>query len=380
MSMRFVFYFVSLFLLFGCEEEENINKKFSGEDILMDLDTIRDLNYEVTDYSIILRSGLLRRQYAYSSTIKFDDGSLLMAGVSYGGFYDLYKDTKIIGVRSFDNGKSWSEQEVLQTNIGAINVGSPSLVKVSDEHLLLFFNSKEATNHMDLYFKESFDRGKSWGNPKIINKPNTGYYVINNGRVVYENNRLWAPVAVPDGDIYKTYDSQKVFCFYSDDLGQTWNQTVPLSKKYALMEPCLTVLSQNELLLNIRTKKGKVLFARSYDNGVKWEFEYSNIKSPAAPQTIIRKRDTDTLFMAWNNTDADFSKSTNNRTPLTIAYSPDKGRKWNFIANVETASNFAFSYPSMLFDGDKLLLTYYELENAQNKVSIKQARINSRYK
>ncbi|PWB24558.1 sialidase family protein [Flavobacterium sp. HTF] len=370
MSVKFFCRLLFLFVIFSCEAEQQ------EDDVTIKLDATQEVSPSNVDYSVVLKSGFMQRQYSYSSTIKLDDGSFYMAGVSWASFDDLSKNTKIIGVKSTDNGKTWSKPEILQENIATINVSNPSLIKVSDQHLLLFFAAKESTSNINLYFKESFDQGKSWGSPKIINDFNTGYYVMNNDRVVYENNRLWVPVAVPDGEIFKTYDSQKVFCYYSDDLGVTWKKTVRLKKNYALMEPCITVLSEKELLLNIRTKKGTVLFARSYDNGINWAFEYSNLKSPASPQTIFKKKNSDILFIAWNNTNSDFSKSAGNRTPLSIGYSTDKGHNWKLIGNIETASEYSFSYPSMFYDKDNLYLNYYEMNNISRNVSIKLAKID----
>ncbi|MBW4360337.1 sialidase family protein [Flavobacterium taihuense] len=375
MPLKFFFCILFLFVLYSCDTDD----KETPENITINLSTDSNIVNNTVDYSIVLKGGFLKKQYSYASTIKFEDGSLYMAGVSWGYFDDLNRDTRIVGAKSYDNGKSWSEPVLLQENIAAINVANPSLVKITDQHLLLFFASKESTRNINLYFKESFDQGKSWGLPKILNEPNSGYYIMNNDRVVYKNNRLWVPVAVPNGDIYENYDSQKVFCFYSDDLGLNWKKTTSLSKDYALMEPGLTVLSDRELLLNMRTKKGKILFARSYDNGIGWNFEYSNIKSPAAPQTIIRKHDSDTLFMAWNNTENNYVKSAENRTPLSVAFSSDKGHNWKFITNVETSSEFAFSYPSMLLDRNNIYLSYYELHHVSHKVSIKLAKIDLQF-
>ncbi|MBF4465682.1 sialidase family protein [Flavobacterium sp. LC2016-12] len=375
MSLKFWCGMLLLFVLFSCGTDDEETPENVTINMLTDSNPVSNS----VNYSTILKGGFLSRQYTFASTVRLDDNSLYMAGVSWAYFSDFNTDTNIIGVKSFDNGVSWSKPVVLQENIASVNVANPSLVKITDQHLLLFFASKESTRNINLYFKESFDQGKSWGTPKMINQPNSGYYIMNNDRVVYKNNRLWIPVAVPNGDIFKSYDSQKVFCFYSDNLGLTWEKTRTISKKYALMEPGLTVLSNKELLLNIRTKKGTVLFARSYDNGINWNFEYSNIKSPAAPQTIINKNKSDTLFMAWNHTDLNYAKSEGNRSPLSIAYSPDKGHNWKFIADIETAGEFSFSYPSMLLDKNDVYLNYYEMNNTSKKVSIKMAKIDLKF-
>ncbi|WP_348799454.1 sialidase family protein [Flavobacterium adhaerens] len=375
--MKSFIYIVFLLSFCNCEADQGIIENDRLQNLVtIKLDTIQEPIKSNIIYTTVLKSGFLNRQYSFSSTIKLNDGSLFMSGVSWEKFDDLNNDTKIIGVKSIDEGLTWSEPEVLQENLATINVANPSLVKISDQHLLLFFSSKESTSHINIYFKESFDQGKTWSKPKIINQYNSGYYIINNGRVVYENNRLWVPVAVPNGDIYQNYNSQKVFCFYSDDLGKTWQQTVSLVKDFALMEPCLTVLSDTELLLNIRTQKGKILFARSHNNGISWNFEYSNIKSPAAPQTIVKKKDSDILYMAWNNTDFNYEKSGGNRTPLTFAYSKDKGYNWHFIANIETSKDFSFSYPSILLDANDVYLSYYEVNNINYRSSIKFVKIS----
>ena len=51
------------------------------------------------------------------------------------------------------------------------------------------------------------------------------------------------------------------------------------------------------------------------------------------------------------------------RTPLNSAISTDDGASWDHYQNVEDEPDRAYSYPSIHFQEDEVLLTYYRTQH-----------------
>src|SRR5690606_14354191 len=157
-------------------------------------------------------------------------------------------------------------------------------------------------------------------------------------------------------DIMFSLDDVGSFYYYSDDKGKTWRKSSIVSNRMALFEPGITALSDNELLMNIRTNLGTVLFARSHDQGARWAFEGSNIKSPSSPQKVARIPGTDSLLMVWNYTDYIAHQHGANRSPLSLAVSTDKGYNWKRMVDLETSPGYIndYAYPAILIEKDHI--------------------------
>jgi|GEM_PF-2378135 len=323
--------------------------------------------------------------YAYGDLMKVNDNELLVVTTRAKELHD-FKVSNLAISSSYDDGKSWTEpQEITHNNLKEhLMLSHPSLVKLNDfGHLMLFFLVKYSVESIDIMYKESFDYGKTWGDDKIVFDKNQGYQILNNNRVIYENGRIIIPLSIPsnkDG-IYRNYEELSVFYYYSDDLGITWVKSPKLESTYSLLEPGIVPLSSSEYLMNIRTNKGRILFARTRNKGLNWTFEPSSIKSPSSPQKIIKIPNSKDLLMIWNFTDQNYTATTGNRNPLSLAMSHDNGYNWNYLFDIEKYNpeidkiKYNYSYPSIYIDNEKTIyITYFEIYSGS---SLKLAKIKN---
>lgn len=316
-------------------------------------------------------------QYAYGTVTTVANNILFLSAVRYPKtLSDFREKAEIISMSSSDFGETWENTNVVQENIATKNTTSPSVVAVGDSELLLTFSAVNSTSSIDLYCKKSVDNGTTWTDYRAINEIGSGYHIAVNDRLVLSRGRLLLPVAFVNGDIFENYEKQEIVLFSSDNLGESWQRSNVIKANHSLMEPNIVSVSEQELLINMRTKKGYIYFARSTDAGITWKMEDSNIPSPASPQKIVKIPGTDLLVMVWNNTRENFRSSFNNRSPLSIAISEDKGYRWRYIADIEASKDFDYSYPSITFTNNEMLVLYYEREKiTNNKASLKLAKI-----
>lgn len=297
--------------------------------------------------------------YAYASMIRLDDSSMMVACTRYrAGDFSDFKHSDLVARISHDNGATWQPEYVLQENMGLINTCNPNLVRINSKKIVLIFSVKDSDSKIDILIRDSNDNGVTWSAPRLINKVTWGYHIVNNDRVIYNNGRLIVPAAYAVS-ISKDYDKQVVFCYYSDDKGQTWRKSNYLKADFALMEPGVTAIDKNGTLkMNIRTKTGFIYFSSSKDNGMTWKGLFkSNINTPEAPQVVTSLNRSDSLVMIWNNTP--YTPGMNNRNPLTFAYSTNGGQQWVNPTNLRNNKDLNFLYPTIYKDrNDTIVITY----------------------
>jgi len=382
--MKIRFYLCGLFislLFFTCSKEKD---NFEDEPYVkpslkvLYAESLQPINLEK---SYIFTAGFEDAQYAYIDLIRLSNGNLLMTSMRDKSIEDFHPGNIIVS-ESSDDGKSWSSAQVLTKDIsGNINSSLPSLLQLGNEHIMLIFGVKYSSSKIDILTKESFDNGKTWSKHKAIHGANSGYQILHNARALYRNGRIIIPVCIPKkADIMYSLNDVGAFYYYSDDKGKTWQKSAMITNRMALLEPGITALSNSELLMNLRTNEGTILFARSLNNGISWTFEGSDIKSPSSPQRIARIPQTDSLLMVWNNTDNNFPQHGGNRSPLSLALSTNKGYTWKHIMDLEQSPGYQFdyAYPAILIDKENIFIGYNERNNAYSSFSLKMIKFSKK--
>lgn len=325
-----------------------------------DIHLIGDIhNISVKSQELFVPDNVVSGGYAYASTIRIDDSTLIVACTRYQprGFDD-FKYCDIVAKKSMDNGKTWSEEYLLQKNIGVLATMNPNFVRISSTRIQLYFIVKDSGTHIDIYLKESYDNGITWNLERKINNATVGYHILNNDRVILNKKRIIIPVAFVK-NIDRDFNQQVIFCYYSDDYGKTWSTSKYLKTNFALMEPGITPVGANgRLKMTIRTMQGFVYFSTSMDNGVTWNGLYkSNINTPESPQVIKSLGTSDTMLMIWNNTP--YTPGHLNRNPLTFAYSINGGDVWQNPRNIKNTPQLNYLYPTIYHDrNDTIMVTY----------------------
>lgn len=353
--------------ILGCKKEK--------VDVIIDLSrAVQSLDIQK---SYIFESGKDGFQYAYGTVNVLNENEVYITAVRYPKILSDFKEkAEIISTLSKDNGFNWGDTKIVQTNIGLKNTSNPSVIKISNDQLFMNFSAVNSTSNIDLYYKQSIDNGETWSTPIGINESGQGYHVAVNDRLVFNNRRLFLPAAYVDGDIFEKYEDQEVIMFVSDNYGKSWKKNSILKSNHSLMEPNLVFINSEEAIINMRTKLGYVYFGRSTDGGGNWFLQKSNIESPASPQKIVKIPGKDILVMIWNNNRENFRSSFNNRSPLSIAISKDKGYNWTYLGDIEDSKEFDYAYPSISFSKEEMFVLYYEREKiTNNKSSLKLARL-----
>ena len=314
-------------------------------------------------------------RYSEGSVVALRDGSLLFATTQFVGGGADHASASIVAKTSKDGGKTWSQQETLQENIGKQNVMSVTLrrlPKISSSRgamqteltessaLGMFFLVKNSSSDLKIFLRISNDEGKSFRQPIVVT-PGPGYHVMNNDRItILSNGRIVCPVSWSE-DVVKN-GHFVCTCFLSDDGGLTWRQNKDRvdQPKRGAMEPEVVELETGKLLMIIRTQLGIIATATSDDGGEHWSAPGQlSLQSPEAPATIRTIPSTGDLLLVWNNV---FDKSKGHggdRTPLTASISRDGGTTWENIRNLESDTDHTYAYTSLLFHKDRVLLSYY---------------------
>lgn len=319
-------------------------------------------------------------RYSEGSVAALVDGTLLYATTEFVGGRADHATARIIGKRSQDRGRTWSEPLVLQENTGKQNVMSVTLRRLlpgrQDGPLGMFYLMKNSATDLHAELRMTNDEGQSFGEPIRVTGEG-GYHVMNNDRVtVLSSGRLVCPVAWTD-DVTKAGGGQFVsFCYLSDDMGKTWRKGAGQVEqpRRGAMEPEVVELDGGKLLMIVRTQLGHIATSLSSDGGDHWsEPAKLPVQSPESPATIRRVPATGDLLLVWNNTFTAGAGHGGKRTPLTTAVSSDGGQTWRNLRNLDEQPDEEYAYTSVTFFRDRLLLSYYVAD-------AKTERISSRFK
>ncbi|MCC6705570.1 MAG: exo-alpha-sialidase [Thermomicrobiales bacterium] len=312
------------------------------------------------------QGGSIRNSEA--SIIELNDGRLLLAWSDWYGGPSDFDNCRISGKTSADGGRTWSEPFLLQDHDGAISVDSPAFIRLQSGAILLCY-CRQVPSRMepdrrsgDVFqcVRRSEDEGRTWSDPLAITNDEVRQFMIHDNGIQLRSGRIVLPIAWTNSHETPRH-SYCALAWYSDDDGVSWKRgrgQVTLPKRGA-MEPTIVEREDGSILMLIRTQLGYLYRAESNDGGDTWSPAHSTgIVGSESPVNIKRFHHTDDLLMIWNHCN-DPGLSHGGRSPLTAAISRDEGATWESFRNLETDHAHTYSYPSITFRGDEVLVTYY---------------------
>ncbi|MGB7324050.1 MAG: exo-alpha-sialidase, partial [Rubripirellula sp.] len=272
---------------------------------------------------------------------------------------------------SDDGGASWSDEDItVVANEGGMNVMSVSLLRLADDRIALFCLRKNSETDCRPVVRFSTDETESWSEPiEIISDDETGYYVLNNDRVVQlTSGRLIAPVALhrtPDQD--KADWHGKVGCYFSDDGGVRWQRSQELisgineaGQRIMVQEPGVVQRRDGSLLMWVRTDQPTQYQSVSEDQGSTWTpLKPFALASPRSPASIERVPATGDLLAIWND-HGDRESASRARTPLSLAVSSDEGVTWSDSISIAADPNGWYCYTAIEWVDDSLLIAHVD--------------------
>lgn len=305
-----------------------------------------------------------------------DDSVLFVWSRFDGGSYADHGGASLVAARSHDGGLTWSEPEVVidRTDEDAQNVMSVTLRRLHDGRLGLWYLRRRGFDDLRPMMRISTDEGKSWDEPRCC-CPGLGYHVVNNDRVVQlASGRLLVPMAhhraVEGRDGVAAFSGWGVTYFsWSDDLGDTWQESGPLVLPYpasrsGLQEPGVVELADGTLWGWARTDQGSQWEFRSTDGGDTWSTpQPSRFASPRSPLSMTRLAD-DRLVAVWNPVASSPGRPqpasgwNDDRTPLVLSVGDPTGVEWSQQVMLEDDSDSGYCYTAIHELPDALLLAY----------------------
>ncbi len=331
-------FILSTFLTF-CSEHQS----FSGKEIVLRLEP-----------------GPENPRNSEGDFIKLRDGKILFIYTHFTAGSGDHASAYLAGRLSNEGGKIWTTEDILVLpNEGGMNIMSVSLLRLSDGNIALFYLRKNSESDCIPYLRLSDDETKTWSEPKRCIEP-TGYYVMNNDRVVQlKNGRIMLPVALHKTPETERLRGAKIMCYYSDDEGNTWLQSslVPNPDKIVLQEPGIVELKNGDLMMFCRTNAGSQFLSFSKDQGLSWSpVQSSDIKSPMSPASIKRIPSTGDLMLVWNKNYEEGDPDGGRRTPFNLAVSRDEGKTWEKNKYLESNPKGWYCYTAIEFLEDGVLL------------------------
>jgi Neuraminidase (sialidase) len=295
------------------------------------------------------------------SFITLKDERILFIYTHFTGGGGDHAKAHLAGRYSNDGGKTWTaNDELILANEGGMNVMSVSLLRLQSGEIALFYVIKNSLSDARARMRISTDEAKTWSEPILCIPDRTGYFVLNNDRVIQlENGRLLIPVSLHQTPDTEWSNTGRISTYYSDDNGQSWAPGAEVSNPDSVMlqEPGVVALKDGSIMMFMRNDSGVQYLSYSRDNGVTWSpAARSEIKSPVSPASIERIPSSGDLLMAWNHNGGENERIAGKRTPFNVAISKDEGKTWQNIKTVEDDPDGWYCYTAIEFTKDHVLL------------------------
>ena len=303
-------------------------------------------------------------RHGEAAVIDLQDGRLLLAQSCFTGGPTDFSEGHVSGRTSSDKGRTWSERFVIIPNEAKMNTFNPSFLRLPSGPILLFYFRQDGWDDVKQYVRTSYDEGQTWVEEQCITPDKVRQFMHNDRAVLMKSGRIVLPFAWTPTHKTEAY-TYKSLCWTSDDEGKTWQRgsgEIALPK-WGAMEPVVVERMDGSLLMLIRTQLGRHYRSESHDGGDTWTeaLPVPELASPSSPSNVKRIPSTRDLLIVWNNVFDE--RPWWRRTPLNTAISRDDGETWENIRALEKETDHSYAYPSIHFQDDEVLLTYYSTMN-----------------
>ncbi|RLE94144.1 MAG: hypothetical protein DRN04_04390 [Thermoprotei archaeon] len=299
---------------------------------------------------------------------------------------------RIMCVRSWDDGKSWSKPEVIIDT--PYDDRDPHIAQLSDGTLVLTFDvvePKHKPNWCYVYISFSYDNGRTWTKPrKVLDK----YYATSEKVLELPDGRLLLPVyrprdptrrhkgvnkwdymrylaeveagreKRPPDEIFTLENPFVSVLLVSEDRGKTWREQCIIAeeingKAIGFNETALAYLGGDHIVAVMRTDApwANACIAHSFDGGESFEDPRMLPVNAHAPHMLVLNK-TKTLLIYGN---CDYSGGYVTRYVEVMVGDPRKDFKDAAPKIIYTGSGGDTSYPdAVLLKKDIIFAVYYD--------------------
>lgn len=248
--------------------------------------------------------------------LRLKDGRIMFIYSKYfGNSNSDHAHANLAAIYSSDEGKTWTEPEVVVKMDGGLNVMSVSLLRMQDGRIGLFYLRKYSLRDCRIWVRWSTDEGKTWSEPTCC-MSDVEYYVVNNARIVQlEDGTILIPACWHATKNGKFDWSGEILCYISKDNGKTFvkGELAKKPKGLTFQEPGLAIKKDGTIFMYTRTRSGSQFAMESTDGGMTWGTPGpTHFVSPCSPMLIRPIPNSDRFLAVWN-------ESPSIRDPLTIA-------------------------------------------------------------
>jgi predicted neuraminidase len=224
---------------------------------------------------------------------------------------------------------------------------NPVLFQPSRGPLLLFYKVGPSPSKWWGMMTTSEDHGATWAKPTQLPEGILG--PIKDKPFELADGTILCPSSTEGAQGWRLHME------WTKDLGKTWEKSGPLNdgKEFGAIQPTILKLTGGDLALVCRSEQGKILYARSKDQGRTW--------SPLAALEVPNPNSgIDAVTLADGRHVLVYNDTPKGRTPLKVAVSDADGDgvAWRNVLTLESQPG-EYSYPAIIQTADgRVHITY----------------------
>lgn len=297
---------------------------------------------------------------------KSKNGTLLCLCLT-GGVWEPENANVVKIQKSFDDGITWSEPELLFQHHSR-GVWAPEMF-IDDDRIMVIvqtYNAESYYRELQTFYSISVDDGNTWSEP--VSFPNGINGISVRQGIQLSNKSYLFPIYY--GEVVNNFEWKNVtdwhdnlnFCcgvIISNDKLRSYERYGYIKSDKCLWEPNCVEIENGHIIMYMRNNNSPYLgISHSYDYGKTWSnFEETNIPNANTKVTLVKVDDLILLISNFNN-----AIGFKNRTHLQIWISKD-GTNWIKKIKLEDDGE-CFFYPHAFYDKDSKIL-YVTYENSK---------------
>jgi predicted neuraminidase len=330
------------------------------------------------DFSLI-PSGPFSTAHA-PTIIKLDDGDLLCAW--FAGSFEGSPDISIVLSKFNHESGEWNKPKIVSRD-DTRSEQNPSFFQAPDQSIWLIYTSQEGRqpgkDNMQftsiIKYQKTYDNGETWTEPEVLfSQPGTfarqAIQVLSNGRWIFST---WV---CEDSELGLTNDPT-VFQV-SDDEGLTWKE-VRMPESNGRVHANVIELEDGHLVAFMRSRFADYIYrSESTDYGDSWTVPEPTVLPNNNASISAIKLDNVAIAIAYNANSANHPVKgkvawPGLRNPVVVSVSEDGGNTWpigriieyaeGFIGAENKTNNSQFEYPTIYQDAEGLLHLVYAYKN-----------------